>query len=321
MMIPAAYTYGAISATLASAAIGVSIGQAIAGGGAQEAMNRQPAAHTEIMRVALIGMVLLETAALLATAMAIWVFFETDISLTSLESSISHIGIACAMGFPCFFLGLSGGIPTRHACLAVARQPFFSQRIQQLLLITLSMAQTPILFGFIVSFFIKNGAMGVSTITQSLQLIATGLAMGVGSIGPAIGLTQFSAAACTSIGINKTIFGHIRLFSLVSQTFVETPILFALVASLAILIKPVTITSPLSVGIVLIAVSLCTGIGTLAPSISSAYIASKAAQRMAFNPELTGGLSRMSLLGQVFTDTCALYPLLISLLILVVSPS
>lgn len=321
MIINAYNTYSAISFTLASAAIGVSIGQAIAGRGAQQAMNRQPAAHTEIMRVALIGMVMLETIALLATAMAVWLFFETDPTTISFEGSLAHLGIAGAIGLPALFLGISSGFPARQACLAVARQPFFSQRIQQMLLITLSMAQTPMLFGFVISFFIKNGALGISNITQSLQLIATGLAMGIGSIGPAIGLTQFSSAACTSIGINKSIFGQMRLFALVSQTFIETPILFALVASLAILIKPVTDTSPLSVGLVLIAAALCTGIGTLAPSLSSSTIAGKAATTMALNPMLASSVSRMSLLGQVFTDTCALYPLLVCLLLLVLSPS
>ena len=72
--------------------------------------------------------------------------------------ALLNLGIAFAISLSGFVLGLVSALPAQQAVLAIARQPFFSQKIFRFMLITQSIIQTPIVFGFIIAMFIKDQA-------------------------------------------------------------------------------------------------------------------------------------------------------------------
>ena len=83
--------YGTIALTVGVNAISVGIGEGYASLGALKAINTQPSAKADIIKVAVLGMALIETAAIMGLSIAIILLLGTQQSI-SLYSSIAQIG-------------------------------------------------------------------------------------------------------------------------------------------------------------------------------------------------------------------------------------
>jgi F-type H+-transporting ATPase subunit c len=305
--------YGTIGLTVGISSVGVGIGEGVTSGAALDAINLQPAARDEIAKAAILGMALIETAAIMSVSIAIILLRSTPVSA---YGHCAELGVMLAVCFSGLTIGLVSALPTREACYAIARQPFFSQKIIRFMLLTQSILQTPIIFGFIVAVMIKNQAATIETFEQSLQLIASGLCIGLGSIGPAIGLAHFAKTACRGIGINREAYNKLFTFMLVSEAMIETPIIFSFVVSMLILLAPLPATYPLTKSIALLAAAIATGFGTFGPGISSGKTSAAACEQIALNPDHYESLSQISMFSQGLIDTSAIYSLLISLMLI-----
>ena len=309
--------YGTIALTAAINAIGVGIGQGLTSRTALEAINRQPAASDEITKAALLGMALTETAAIMGTFMSVLLLLSTNSYLHSYYSGLAELGITFAICFSGFVLGIASALPARAACLAIARQPFFSQSIIRFMMISLSLLETPVVFGLIIALFIQGQAQDVTTMRDSLRLIASGLCIGLGSVGPAIGLGLFARNACEGIGRNRDSYNQIFSFMLVSQAIIETPIIFSLIVSVSLIfLVPSSSQENILDGIAFLSAGLCTAIGTIGPGISSGKTAMAACKEISKNPETYSNLSRLSMFAQGLIETGAIYTVLISFMLL-----
>lgn len=298
-------------------AISVGIGQGRVSKAAIEAMNQQPSARNDINRAMIMGLALIETVALMGIFVSIMLLWRAHESAGNPYATIAEIGIAFAICSSGMVLGFVSSLPAQAACRAIARQPFFSWEIIRFMMVSLSLLQTPIIFGLIVSLLIQNQAASVNTMRDALRLIASGFCIGVGSIGPAIGLALFGQKACQGLGVNRHAYRQIFSFTLLSQAIIETPIIFSLVISFALLLLvPSVCCENIVDGIALLAAGLCTGIGTLGPGLSSGRTARTACEQITHNPESYGSLSRISMFAQGLIDTSAIYALLISFLLL-----
>ena len=72
---------------------------------------------------------------------------------------ISECGIALALGIPGFLVGAFSSLPSQQAAIALTRQPLASSKIINIMLLTQSLVQTPVIFGFLISLFIKNNSI------------------------------------------------------------------------------------------------------------------------------------------------------------------
>lgn len=305
--------YSTIALTVGISSVSVGIGEGITSSAALDAINQQPAARDDIAQTAILGMALIETAAIMGTAIAIILLRGEP---ATFYGHIAELGVMFAVCFSSFAIGLVSALPTREACYAIARQPFFSHKISRFMLLTQSILQTPIIFGFIIAIMIKNQATSIQTFEESLKLIAAGLCIGLGSIGPAIGLARFAKTACKGIGINREAYNKLFSFMLVSEAIIETPIIFSLVISMLILMTLLPATGALTKSITLLAAAFCTGIGTFGPGISSGKTSAAACEQIALNPEYYLTLSKVSMFAQGLIDTAAIYALVISIMLL-----
>ena len=185
------------------------------------------------------------------------------------------------------------------------------------MLITQSLMQTPVIFAFIVALFIKTQAINVTYLAESLRLIGAGLCIGLGSIGPTIGLSRFSYQACQSLGINRYAYKSIFSFTLISEAIIESPAIFSLVISLVLLTTRVYEPTFTANGVILLAAGLCMGLGTLGVGINSGKMAAQACKSLAFSPENYSTIMRTSLIGQVLIETGAMYAFLVALLLVI----
>ncbi len=309
--------FGAVATSIALSSISVGIGQGLISWSALKNIDRQPAAQEGIMRVAIIGMALVETVAVLGLLVSILLLFYTSAHSGDIFANYAQIGIIAAMGITGLVIGLASAIPAQEACHAVARQPFFAQRISGFMLMTQVITQTPIISAFLVSLFIQNQAASIITLTDSLRLIASGLCVGLGSIGPAIGLSTFAKAAINGLGKNIKAYEKLLSFTFISEALIETPVIFCLLVAITLLFAvPYATTENMIDGVIFLAAALCTGLGTLGTGISSGITAAAACTQISNNPDSYNILSRTSILAQSLIETIILYTVILSLLMI-----
>lgn len=304
--------YGTIALSIGMNAIGVGIGQGLTGQAALTAINQQPQARSEITKTAIIGIALIETAAVMGGIIAILLLRTTP---PTAFAGLAEFGIALAICLPGVVIGVVSSWPAQSSCMAIARQPFLAQQISRFMAIAQVLIQAPVIFGLIVAIFISNQAANANSLCDSLRLIGAGLCIGIGSIGPAIGLATFCRTACYGMGVNPKASSALLSFTFVSAPFIETPIMFALIISLILLFMTGSSCEMID-GIAFLSAGLCTGLGTIGAGIGSGFISSAACNQIALKPESRSIVSSTSLFGQGLIETCAIYATLISFLLI-----
>ena len=307
-----------IALIVAVTSISVGIGEGLTGAAAIQALITQPKARAEISRTFLLGMTLIETAGVLGLVMAVTLLAGTDPQTLSPYSIYANLGILCAVGISGLVLGFVASYPASAACHAVARQPFFSPKIQIVMLLTQSIMQTPLIFAFMISILIRMQAALITDYSQALRLLGAGLSIGIGSIGPTIGLALIARQTCKSMGINKYVYSTLFPFTIMSQAIVESPLIFALITSLFLLFSKTTGILSITSGIAYLSAGLCMGLGTLMPAIGSGRTAAQACESIALRPEASTHLFRASLFAQVLLETGSIYALLIAFFIIII---
>ncbi len=307
--------YATVASVIASCSLGAGIGQGLIGTTAIKAVDQQPSSSDIIMKTALLGMALIETSALIGVLVAGMLIHQHlhPIMTLSTTQSLGTISIAIALCLPGLVIGIVSSLPAQAACMSIARQPFFNQYIARFMLITQSLIQTPILFALIVALFIHQNAMSMLYYEEALRSMAAALCIGLGTIGPAIGLAKFAQEGCRSLGINPSVYYKMFYMTLVGESIIETPAILAFIFSLFLLLglSPVTIDT-IGNGIACVAGALALGIGTFAPGISLGVTAAAAAHQIAYKPELYNVLFRTSMIALAIIESCVIYAAIIA---------
>jgi F0F1-type ATP synthase membrane subunit c/vacuolar-type H+-ATPase subunit K len=303
-----------IAVLIALTILGVALGQSFISQAATEALNQQPKAALHLQRTLFIALTINEMAALLSVIMII-------LLITTFPSSVFHAlaqwAIVSAVGIPSCLIGLMSVHPIKQALFSVSRQPFFSQKIINIMMFSQTIMQTPLLLGFIIAgWLIRTQLPEVITLVQSLKLLASGFTFGLATIGPTVGLSTFFARALYAVGINRSSYQPIFTFIFMSQAFIETPLLFAIFIAGFISFIPLAATTSLTSGIVLLAAGIIMALCAIYTSINSARSATSAITIVAKDPSLYPSISRVSLFSQALIDTIALYGLIIATLMI-----
>jgi F0F1-type ATP synthase membrane subunit c/vacuolar-type H+-ATPase subunit K len=309
--------FGTIAGIVGLSSFSAGIGQGLTGRSAIKAMDIQPQARCEIGRAATMGMALIDTASILCLTVSFMMIFGTHSVAEALYTNIADLGILLALSLPAFAIGIISSLPSSASCMSIARQPFFAEKISRFMLISQSVIQTPIIFGFIVALLIKTGAYACNDIVDSIRLVATGAAVGASSLGPIIGLGTFAKSACYGIGVNREAYPSLLTLTFISNAIIETPIVLSLVIAFVIFGTTIIPGNALD-GIRLVSAATCIGIGTFGPGISSGRTSARACTYIAQSPSNYGTLSKVSLFAQGLIDTCAIYAFLISLMMVLV---
>lgn len=295
--------------------IGTSFGQGIISKNAMESLNRQPSASSSISKVAIIGMAIVETAAIMGMVISILLINDAQISIEPLHANLAALGIALALGISGLCAGIAAALPAAKACHSIAHQPFIYTKLLNMMLIVQTLIMTPNMFGMIIALLIKNKITAIQILPEAMQLFASGLSIGLGCIGPSIGLSIFASSAIAAVGVNKKSFNKIMTFTFVCEAIIETPAIFALLVSLIILTTAIKPESVLQ-GWQFIAAAICIGLSTIAPGINAGKTGAAACKQMGFNLEQYSALSKIALLALAMIDSFAIYGLILSIVLL-----
>lgn len=295
--------------------IGAAIGQGLIGTQAIASMQKQPEASNNISKLCVIGIAITETAAVIGIVISLLLLNDSELTDSNSFTWYALAGIASAVGISGLCAGVASSFPAIAACQSLARQPLIQTKILNVMLITQTLIMTPNMFGMIIALLIKNRMVLINDFSTAMQLLSSGLSIGIGCIGSSIGLAIFAYQACIAIGVNKKGYNKIVTFTFICQAIIETPIIFALIIGLLILNTQAIPTSSLQPW-QFFAAALCISLSSISPGINLGRTGATACQQIAHHLDEYGNISKITLLALAMIDTFTIYGLLISIIIL-----
>lgn len=313
ILIEAFIHFSSIGICIVLSALGVAIGQSKTAQASFDAINRQPAAKEAISRSTILSLALIETSGLFGFIGAVLL---SIVKTNNIYDALAQLGFAFAIGIPGLLLGIVSAKPASSAIFSIARQPFIATKIRNFLIIILSLVQTPLAFGIVIALLIRTQINYISNLPHALGLMAAGLCVGFGCVGPILGAGFFTQKACQSIGLNDSAIDRMLTFTIISQAIIETPAIFAIIISFLLLRLDYSNIAHDSFSIVYFAIAFVMGFGTLGPGISSGKTAAPASQEIALSQQNAPMISITSIIAQGILDTSAIFAFFIALVII-----
>ncbi len=304
------YLAAAISVTFSG--IGVALGLAKAVSGTIDGFVRQGSAVQELSKIWWTGIAFIEGSFIFSFIVSIAILLAPPYENLTMPIAIAELGMALAMGVCSAFVGLAGGFAVHGGSKAAARQPIFVNKIQMLTAGIQTLMETPIVFSFIVAFTIQMKLTETMSLASGFRMLAAGLTIGFGSIGPSIGQLIFSKDCCYAPGINRKNYSKILLFSVLTEAFIETPILFSFIVSIFLLFKKIILAQALVIPI-LLSVAFVMSLGTIGASIGIGIVGSNAVMQIASESNNYPQILKTSLICQVLIETACLFSFVIAL--------
>ncbi|MCF7911792.1 MAG: ATP synthase F0 subunit C [Candidatus Cloacimonetes bacterium] len=235
----AAFLGAALSVGIASITCGMGVGYIASA--ASYGIMRQPDSHDKLFRAMFIGQAVTETGGIFSLVIALLLMFG---GFDVVEggwfrfAALLSAGIAVGLGSlgPVTGAGYAGG----QACHAISRMPRQSNSILGYMLIGQALAQTSSIFALLVSLLllystplqdsIPNLTAG-HILLRSVAYIGAGLAIGIGTIGPGVGIGNVAGKGCRMIGKFPRQKSHIMRTMFLGAAVSQSTAIYALVVS------------------------------------------------------------------------------------------
>jgi len=235
-----------------------------------------------------------------------------------------YFGAGMCIGIAAITSGLAGGHTAGYTMSAIYRQRAVSDKLLQSMLISQAMRESSAIFSLVVSLLLVfGGFMDQATDwVKGISFIAAGISMGLGSVGPSLGMGYVGAEACQGIGRTPSQNLPVTTAMLLGQALSQTSAIFALVIALLLLYtvpsqaENQTALYQVFRSAALIGAALSVGFGTLGPGIGIGIVAGKANKMIARFKEQQSVLMRTMFLGAAVTQSTAVYGLVVAFLLI-----
>jgi ATP synthase F0 subunit c len=217
-------------------AIGSGVGSGFPAGAACIGMSRQPAMSGRLMTNMLIGSAVCQTPAIFALVTSFILLF-TDFTARPVSPTWAAIlGAGFASGFGAIGSGLGGGLVAETSCYGVSRQPLMVTPVTNVMLLGQAVTQTTAIYGLLVSFILMFKTFpGSGALAPASALLAAGLCMGIGAIGPGVGEGFTARSAVDAIARNGEATADLTRTMLVGQAVSESTGIYSLVIALVLI--------------------------------------------------------------------------------------
>lgn len=234
-MITAAALLGA-GLSMGFGAIGSGVGSGFPGGQACLGISRQPAMTSRLTTNMLIGSAVCQTPAIFSMVVALMLLFM-DFSGAPLHPTwAALVGAGLSTGLAAIGSGYGGGMAAGTSCEGVARQPETVGNVTTIMLVGQAVAQTPSIFGLLVSFILMFKTFPESThLHAAMALLGAGLCTGFGGIGPGVGNGMAAESAVRWVARNVKNAADLMRTMLVGQAVSQSTAIYAMVVSLVLI--------------------------------------------------------------------------------------
>jgi F-type H+-transporting ATPase subunit c len=217
-------------------AIGSGVGSGFPAGEACIGTARQPEASGPLTTNMLIGSAVCQTPVIFSMVVALMLLFMKfgDSALNPKWAAL--IGAGISTGLAAIGSGIGGGMAAGGSCEGIARQPQSVGSVTTTMLVGQAVAQTPSIFGLLVSFILMFKTFPeATTLSASMALLAAGISMGFGGIGPGIGNGMAAESAVKWVARNIELTGDLMRTMLVGQAVSQSTAIYAMVVSLVLI--------------------------------------------------------------------------------------
>jgi len=217
-------------------AIGSGIGSGNPAGEACFGIARQPAVASPLTTNMLIGSAVCQTPAIFSMVVALMLIF-IDFSGSPLQPTwAALLGAGFSMGLAAIGSGYGGGLAAGASCEGIARHPRTVANVTTIMLVGQAVAQTPSIFGLLISFILMFKSFPESSsLSAAMALLAAGLCMGFGGIGPGVGNGMAAEGAVRWVARNVEHAGDMMRIMLVGQAVSQSTAIYAMVVSLVLI--------------------------------------------------------------------------------------
>lgn len=214
-------------------AMGSGIGSGFPAAAACVGTARQPAAGGRLMTNMLVGSAVCQTPAIFSLVIAFILLF-TDFSDRPFSPTWAAIlGAGISTGLSAIGPGIGGGLVAKASCDGVARHPANASPVTNLMLLGQAVTQTTAIYGLLISFILIFRVFPeTGTLARPIALLASGICMGLGAIGPGIGEGFAGMAAVDWLSRNIRAAGELTRTMLVGQAVAESTGIYSLVIAL-----------------------------------------------------------------------------------------
>ncbi len=217
-------------------AIGSGIGSGFPGGQCCMGIARQPAVVSKMTTNMLIGSAVCQTPAIFSMVVALMLLFMDFSKLPLYPTWAALIGAGVSTGLAAIGSGYGGGLAAGASCEGLARQPEAGSNLTTTMLVGQAVAQTPSIFGLLISFILIFKTFPESTsLSAAMALLSAGICMGFGGIGPGIGNGMAAEGAVRWVARNMKSAGELMRIMLVGQAVSQSTSIYAMVISLVLI--------------------------------------------------------------------------------------
>jgi ATP synthase F0 subunit c len=234
-MIQAAAFLGA-GLSMGFGAIGSGVGSGFPGGQACFGLSRQPAVASRLTTNMLIGSAVCQTPAIFSLVVAFILLFMNFSAAPLNPNWAALVGAGLSTGLAAIGSGYGGGMAAGASCEGVARQPEAVGNLTTIMLVGQAVAQTPAIFGLLVSFILIFKIWPeTAQIQTAMALLSAGLCAGFGGIGPGLGNGMAAEGAVRWVARNLSSAADLMRIMLVGQAVSQSTAIYALVVSLVLI--------------------------------------------------------------------------------------
>jgi ATP synthase F0 subunit c len=217
-------------------AVGSGVGSGFPGGQACVGIARQPAITSRLTTNMLIGSAVCQTPSIFSMVVALILMFMSFDQLPLAPTWAALIGAGLSTGLAAIGSGYGGGLAAGSSCEGIARQPESVGNVTTVMLVGQAVAQTPSIFGLLVSFILLFKKFPESsTLQAAMALLSAGICMGFGGIGPGVGNGMAAEGAVRWVARNVNRASELMRIMLVGQAVSQSTAIYAMVVALVLI--------------------------------------------------------------------------------------
>lgn len=127
------------------AGLGVSIGEGLVASSSLDAMGKNPELEGVLKRITIIGIALVESAAIYGLLIAILILYSDGLS------AWQAIGAGLAVGLPGLAVGIGEGLVAKNAIQAILRNPSAEKKIFNNMILFIALVESAAIYGLLVA--------------------------------------------------------------------------------------------------------------------------------------------------------------------------
>lgn len=194
------------------------------------ATARQPFFATNIFRLLLLVLAVMQTSVIFGFIISLLLQQEICCAHTAQEGLML---LAAGLAFGCGTIGPLCGLGnfSGQACKTIGVNRKVYQKIFSFTLLCQALIDAPIIFSLVIALLIYFG-----TQPNAWICLAAALAIGLSTMGPGIASGRIARAACKAIGEQPAEYTSISRTSLLAQTLVDTSPIYGMIIALSLLL-------------------------------------------------------------------------------------